>query len=294
MFGIGPTYDFLPNKHKGEGLLPWVIAVMIFLSALCLVITIAIGRGLDNWSESLTTHVSIQIVESNKAKRDRDTARALSLINATPGVETATVLADSDMLSLLKPWLGDIPSEADLPVPTMIDVKLADTNPVVINSIKARLKTGVPSARVDDHQAWMGRIINLAAMARLVLAATVILVFLCTIAIVIFGCRAGLTTHRKNIEIMHMIGAEDHIIARSFERKYLWHGLFGGITGVMLAGGSLYGLITLAEKLGEGLMTSVVPDQNDMGFLVILPLIAALLTMSTAGITVRSALKKMM
>lgn len=294
MFAIGTTYDFLPKSHKGEGLLPWVIAVMIFLSSLCLVMTIGLGRGLDNWSQSLATHLSIQIVEADKVKRDRDTKEAMELIEATPGVNQATVLADSEVMALIKPWLGDIPSEADLPIPTMIDVSLTDTNRATISSIKARLSAAVPTARVDDHQEWMGRIIDLARLARLLLSGTVVLVSLCTVAIVIFGCRTGLTTHRTNIEIMHMIGAEDAIIARSFERKYLRHGLVGGVIGIMLAGLSLYGLSRLADKLGEGLMSQIVPAQNDLTLLLILPIISGLVTMITAGMTVRAALKKMM
>lgn len=291
---FGPAYDFLPNKHRGEGLLPWVIAVMIFLCALCLVISIAMGRGLEGWSSNLATHLSVQIVEAEKSKRDSATNDAIKLIRATSGVISAEILAESETMALIKPWLGDIPAEANLPIPTLIDVKLESPDRTVVDSIKSRLQAGVPKARVDDHQAWMGRIIDLAALARLLLSSTAGLVMLCTIAIVIFGCRTGLATHKKNIEIMHMIGAEDHIIARTFERKYLRHGLLGGLIGVTLATLSLYGLSVLASKLGEGLMSNIAPTDSDYTVLIALPIIAAIITMITAGTTVRSALKKMM
>lgn len=291
---FGPAYDFLPKKNRGEGLLPWVIAVMIFLCALCLVIGIAIGRGLEGWSSDLASHMSVQIVEVDKNKRALDTEEALKIIRATGGVAQATVLAESETMALIRPWLGDIPSEADLPIPTLIDIKLSRTDRATTESIKAKLAAGVKTARVDDHQAWMGRLIDLASLARLLLSGTAALVILCTIAIVIFGCRAGLATHRKNIEIMHLIGAEDHIIARTFERKYMRHGLIGGSIGVIMAGLALYGLTWLASRLGEGLMRSITPSDSDYTILIALPLVAGLVTMITAGSTVRRSLKKMM
>ncbi|WND03975.1 hypothetical protein QGN29_06255 [Temperatibacter marinus] len=291
---FGPAYDFLPNKHRGEGLLPWVIAVMIFLCALCLVLGVAIGRGLEGWSSNLATHMSVQIVEADQRIRARDTDEALRIVRATPGVISADVLAESETMALIKPWLGDIPAEADLPIPTMIDIKLQSTDTAVIASIKDKLQAGVTSARVDDHQEWMGRILDLADLARLLLSSTAALVILCTIAIVIFGCRTGLATHKKNIEIMHMIGAEDHIIARTFERKYWRHGFLGGLIGVAFASLGLYGLSVLASRLGEGLMNSIAPSDSDYYILLILPLVSSIITMVTAGSTVRSALKKMM
>lgn len=290
----GRTLQFLPEKSLREGLLPWVIGVMLFLCTLSLTGAVAIGKGLSSWSDSLSSNFSVQIVEKDQAERARQTNAALLLLNATLGVSEATVLAESEILELLSPWLGDMPINSDLPIPTLIEVKTEAGANINTRALAERLRATAPGAQLDDHQAWMTQILDLANIVQLLLLGVVFMVVLSTVAIVIFGCRAGLATHQDSIEIMHLMGAEDKTISRAFDVRYLSHGLKGGFVGVILAGAVLWLLSDLAVKMGQGLISASLPDVENLLWLALLPLFASILTMLTARITVRKALLEMM
>jgi len=290
----GRTLQFLPKQHQREGLLPWVIGVMLFLCTLALASGLALGKGIEQWSAGLSSNLTVQIVVEDEAERARQTEDALTLLRATPGITSAYVLAEADVLELLSPWLGDVPFDAGLPLPTLIDVSLSSPDAVHVGGLKERLATAAPGAQLDDHQEWMGQVLNLASAVQLVLAGIVVMVVLSTVAIVIFGCRAGLATHRESIEIMHLMGAEDAMISKAFDQRYMAHGLKGGLVGVLLAAGTLYLINYLAGEMGQGLITATLPDNANLSWLALLPLFSALITMVTARITVRRALAQMM
>jgi cell division transport system permease protein len=290
----GRTLQFLPTQKQREGLLPWVIGVMLFLCTLALVSGLALGKGLERWSAGLSTNITVQIVVEDEKVRAAQTEAALTLLNATPGVAEAGVLAKADVLELLSPWLGDIPFDAGLPLPTLIDIKLTEPGAVHMDGLRERLLTAAPGAQLDDHQAWMSRVLDLASVVQMVLIGIVAMVVLSTVAIVIFGCRAGLATHRESIEIMHLMGAEDAMISRAFDERYLAHGLKGGILGVLLAGGTLYLVAELAREMGQGLITATLPQSGSLLWLALLPVFSAVITMLTARITVRRALLELM
>jgi len=290
----GRTLQFLPEKNLREGLLPWVIGVMLFLCTLSLAGALAIGTGIENWSAGLTSNFSVQVVVKNLEERTKQTTAVLRLLKATPGIEDAKVLADAEIMALLAPWLGDMPLGAELPIPTLIEVRLSSTATVDTAALSERLIATAPGAQLDDHQIWMGQILELATVVQLLLAGVVVMVVLSTIAIVIFGCRAGLATHQESIEIMHLMGAEDKTISRAFDARYLAHGLKGGIFGVFLAAGVLWLLTNLAENMGQGLIQAGMPEASALLWLALLPLTASILTMLTARITVRKALLELM
>lgn len=290
----GRTLQFLPTAKDREGLLPWVIGVMLFLCALAVSSAFAISSGVEQWSRDLSSNVTVQIIVADEADRTRQTDAAIRLLDATPGIASATLLATSDVMALVSPWLGELPIDADLPVPNLIDVALEPGANINIQALGERLTATAPGAALDDHQAWLSQILELAAIIEIVMTAIVLMVVMSTIAIVIFGCRAGLATHADSIEIMHLMGSDDHIICRAFDMKYLVHGIKGGVLGVALAGITLWLTTRLAAEIGQGLVSAALPQSGGELWLLVLPLLAAMLTMVTARLTVRHALQEMM
>lgn len=290
----GRMLQFLPKSKDREGLLPWVIGVMLFLCALAIASSMAIGSGIDRWSQGLASNITVQVVVSDTAAREQQTDAALRLLRATPGVQSASLLASADVMALVSPWLGDLPIDANLPIPALIDVSLDGITPVNVVALAERLRIAAPDAKLDDHQAWLGQILNLASVVQIVLVAVVAMVVLSTVAIVIFGCRAGLATHAEPIAIMHLMGAEDSMICRAFDVRYLAHGIKGGLVGIAFAFFTLWLISRMATELGEGLVSAFAPTTAYSAWLLLMPLFAAALTMTTARLTVRSALREMM
>lgn len=290
----GRTLQFLPKSKDREGLLPWVIGVMLYLCALAIAAASAVGNGVDDWSRSLSSNMTVQVIVADADERARQTEAALRLLRATPGIESAEVLASSEVMELVSPWLGEIPIEAGLPIPDLIEVKVTDGADINSVGLAERLVQTAPGATLDTHQDWLEQIIDLAAVLQAVMATVVVMVVLSTVAIVIFGCRAGLATHAESIEIMHLIGAEDKTISNAFDVKYMIHGLKGGLVGVVFAALTLWLINNMAAELSEGLVSAAVPSATNAFWLLLLPVMAAILTMATARITVRKALSAMM
>lgn len=288
-----PRVKFLPDGRRGEGLLPYVIAVMVYLCGMALFAGLSIQSGINNWSEGLVARLSIQITVDDNSVRDKETSAALAMLLATPGVKSAQVIADADVVKLISPWLGDISAVTDLPMPNLIDVELVNPDSVNSDALKIRLNEIAPHANIDDHQDWMTEVLSLASTIRLVALIMVLMVILCTVAIVVFGCRTGLATHRKSVELMHLMGAEDHTIAREFDRSFMIHGLKGGIIGTLLAMITLYILSSLMANIGQGLLTNFNPETSAVVMLCLLPFFAMALAMITASLTVRRALLKL-
>lgn len=290
----GRTLQFLPKTKDREGLLPWVIGVMLFLCALAISSAVAIGSGIESWSRDLASNITVQVVVADTVEREEQTNAALRLLRATPGIRSATVLASSEVMALVSPWLGDLPIDANLPIPALIDVQLDGVTAVNTTALAERLAIAAPGAQLDDHQAWLGQILDLASVVQLVLVAVVGMVVLSTIAIVIFGCRAGLATHAEPIAIMHLMGAEDSMICRAFDLRYLAHGIKGGLVGIVFALLTLWLISRMAAEIGQGLVSAFAPSTSISAWLILMPVFAALLTMTTARITVRRALRDMM
>lgn len=290
----GRTLQFLPKTKDREGLLPWVIGVMLFLCALAISSAVAIGSGIESWSRDLASNITVQVVVADTIEREEQTNAALRLLRATPGIQSATVLASSEVMALVSPWLGELPIDANLPIPALIDVQLDGITAVNTTALAERLAIAAPGAQLDDHQAWLGQILDLASVVQLVLVAVVGMVVLSTIAIVIFGCRAGLATHAEPIAIMHLMGAEDSMICRAFDLRYLGHGIKGGLVGIVFALLTLWLISRMAAEIGQGLVSAFAPSSSVSAWLILMPVFAALLTMTTARITVRRALRDMM
>lgn len=279
--------------RASDRLLPWVIAVMVYLSALALAGALAIHGSVASWTADLTHRLTVQIVTGDAAARERQADAALEFLRKTPGIAAATRVDDAGIRGLLEPWLGSGNVSEDLPVPALIDVELAEDGDVNTASLASRLRSVAPDANLDDHEQWLGRLYNLAWMIEGTAIGTLVLITLATIAIVIFGTHAGLAAHRDTIETLHIMGAEDGMLARAFQGRFLKLGLKGGLIGLLAAGLSLLALRHIINELGSSIMEPAAISGTTLIALALVPVVAALIAMFTARLTVLRALRRM-
>src|SRR5690606_14033966 len=100
-------------------LLPWVIAVMVYLSALSAAGVMALRGSVALWSDDMERQLTVQIVTGDAASRDRQTAAAATYLRSVPGVAAVHKLDQEEVDALLEPWLGVGNVSADLPVPAL-------------------------------------------------------------------------------------------------------------------------------------------------------------------------------
>lgn len=280
------------DRASGD-LLPWVIAVMVYLSGLALAGALALHGSVERWTGDMTHRLTVQVAAGDPAERDRQAEAAIGLLRQAPGVVAVERVSERGIRDLLEPWLGAGNVGPDLPVPALIDVQLDARTQMGADALAARLKAAAPDATVDDHEQWLGRLHDLAFMVQVTAVAIVVLVTLATIAIVIFGTHAGLAAHRDTIETLHIMGADDRLIARAFQDRFLRLGVKGGLFGLAVAAISIFALRHMVSQMGEGILTPSAVSAGQFAVLALLPVAAGVIAMMTARLTVTRALGRM-
>jgi cell division transport system permease protein len=282
----------LPENRDSGGVLPWVIAAMVFLTALAIAGSFGLRAAAKSWTSDLAQTLTVQIPVADATEQTRQTQAVVDALRGTPGVTHVRALEQSELNSLLEPWLGQGNVSGDLPVPSLIDVQLDKDNMPERASLESAIRTVAPAAKIDDHRQWLGQLTGFTRSIEWTANLIVLLVAFATMAIVAFGTRSGLSSHQPTISVLHMMGAEDSMIAREFQRRFLIHGLQGGIVGVLLALILIAVLGIFAKRAGDGLIASVGLPWTTWLALCLLPVVAGLLTMLTARWTVHRALRE--
>jgi len=231
--------DLAPGRDGASRFLPWIIALMVYLSGLALSATMVLEQIVDRWRAGLQGSVTVVVdpfVGDGDAETDARVEAALSVILATPGVQSATPMAKADVAGLVEPWLGKDLLSMDLPIPRLIDVALNRDGDADLAGLAERLGTAVPGSRIEDHKLWLQKVLRLARTSELIAILIVALIALAAAATVVFATRTGLAVQRDVIEVLHLIGARDAYIARQFQGKAMFPALWGGTLGLLLAG----------------------------------------------------------
>ena len=276
------------------GPMPWVIAIMTFLTVLAAAAGLGLGGAAASLDESIGTRVTVQVMEPNPDRRAAEAAAAAAALERLPGVESVRPVGAEEMAELLEPWLGAGGLEADLPIPAMIDVDLSPGAYARLDSVRAALAEVAPSARVDDNAQWLAPLGRLIAALKWLAIGLVVLMIAATAATVVLAARAALDTHRSTIEVLHLMGATDVQVARLFQRRIALDALFGGLVGLVAAGLVLLLIGNRVTALGSELLGSADLPLASWLVLGVLPLLGVVLAMLVARTTILRALGRML
>lgn len=285
----GQRHDFLPRGQGSGGLVPWVIAIMTFLTALALAGGIALASAAGGVAGDLGRTATVQIIQANPDRAAPQLRAVVAALAREPGVASARQLSPREMHRLLEPWLGTGNVTDDLPIPAVVDVRLRAGADAV--AIDRRLHSVAPDARLDEHGRWLSPLLGLVHMLQWLAVAVVLLVTAATVAVVALGVRSGLNIYQPTIELLHLMGTEDAAIARVFQHRYLGYGLAGGLAGVACAFGVLVIIGLLTARMGAGAIGGLSLPWEGWVALAVLPLAVALLAMVAARVSVARALR---
>jgi len=278
--------------------LPWLVALMVFLAAMALAGAFTVGALMARWDHDVSGTLTVQVLpaggERAEAATDERVAQAVALLRAVPGVEAVTALDKARTLALLEPWLGGTDVVRDMPLPRLIDVSIDRRAGIDLVQLGERLSREVPGTSLDDHRAWLSRLISLSHTIQALAFTVVGLIGLVTAATVVYATRTGMAVHHEIIEVLHLIGAQDDYIARQFARRAFALGFGGGVMGLGVALPVLSGLGWAAQRLEGGFLPTVALPLLGYVAIGLLPLLAAALAMLTARLTVHGVLARML
>jgi len=291
---LGAADRRLLPEGRLAGPMPWVIAIMTFLTVLAAAAGLGLGSAAGNLDATMASRLTVQIMAANPDRREAEAAAALAALEHAPGVARVHRLTQDEMQKLLEPWLGGGTIEADLPIPAMIDVDLSAGGGDRVETVRAAIAAAAPSARVDSNATWLAPLGRLIAALRWLAMTLVLLMIGATAATVVLAARAALDTHRATIEVLHLMGATDVQVARLFQRRIALDALFGGFVGFAGAALVLVLLGSQAAALGSDLLGSVALGPLAWALLIALPILGVLLAMLVARATIVRALGRML
>ncbi|HEX8642218.1 MAG TPA: FtsX-like permease family protein [Allosphingosinicella sp.] len=274
--------------------MPWVIAIMMFLTVLAAAAGLGLGGAAARLDEQLGSRITIQIVEANPELRAQQASAAAAAVQVLPGVIQVRPVPEEEIDELLEPWIGAAGIESDLPIPALVDIDLTQEGRNSLDRIRAAVAAVAPAARVDDNAQWLAPLASLIGALEWLAAGLVLLMVGATAATVVLAARAALDTHRGTIEILHMMGATDVQVARLFQRRIALDALFGGLVGFIIAGIVLIALADRVSALGSELLGSASLPPEGWAVLVALPAFGVMLAMMVARLTILRALGRML
>jgi cell division transport system permease protein len=276
------------------GPMPWVIAIMTFLTVLAAAAGLGLGGAASGLGQELAGRLTIQIVEANPDLRERQARGALAELSHLSAVSAYSRVDEAKMRLLLEPWLGRDGLSGDLPVPVLIDVTLAKGEAHDVADVSQAIHAIAPSATIELHARWLGPLEGLLSTLRWLSVGLVALMAAAMAAAVVLAARAALNTHRATINVMHLMGATDRQVARLFQRRAGLDALFGSVLG--FTGGFMV-VLFIANRLGA--VGAALFDAGGLGWIdwliiVFVPVGAVALAIITARATVLRALARML
>ena len=291
---MATSYPTLPLKgDPASRFLPWIVALKVYLAALALAGALALNGAVAEWQGARAGTITVQVPPPGADDDTDHVDAAVAVLRATPGVAQADALARAEIVALLEPWLGAGNVDVELPLPWLIDVKLDGETPLDTAALDARLKAAAPGAEIDDHGEWLARVASAARAVQFAALAVVLAIVAATVGTVVFTTRTSLALHHDTVEVLHLIGAQDGFIARSFGRLALRLGLKGGLIGLVLAALTLAAVGTFSSGLEAPLLPRLSLTPAAYLALALLPVASALVAMVTARVTVLRALAAM-
>lgn len=275
------------------GPMPWVIAVMLFLTLLATAAALALGSASRQINADLAGRATVQIVNAAADARARQTRAAQAVLRADGAVAKARVVPDAQVRALLAPWLGSGTVDADIPLPTLIDVDFrVRADAATLDRLRTRLKQAAPDSRIDAHGQWLRPVFDLITTLRWLAVALVAMLAIASIASVVLSARSSFAAHADTIDIMHLLGSTQGQIARLFERRIALDAATGALIGTVLAGGVLWLLARMAGRLDSGLVSAGSFGPMEWLLLATVPIAGIALAVFTARWTVMRALRK--
>lgn len=293
-------YDLPLNKDEGTNFLRLLIALMSFLAALALMGSFVLDAMTQRWSSGLENKLTIEIPAelgdgSLRSSKDIQSIahQVESVLKDEPMVKSTDILDDQDMQDLIEPWLGkDAPLE-DVPLPGLISVELNDSSPDSMARLERDLGLVDASIIIDTHEDWLQSLLRMITSLRFAAFVVVIIIALTTVTAIAGAIRSRIAVHKADVELLHLMGANDEYIVRQFQRHALIVALQGSALGTVC---SL--LVLLAVRFFSNADGSIILPSFDIhlihGFgILLLPLMACLIAALTARFTVLRSLALM-
>lgn len=282
-----------PGNIAGQAL-SLVVAIMSFLACLTVGAVTLIDKSASAWQSQISREATVQIRPAENFDIEAALKDARDMVIEFDGVTDAQIISMTETRELLAPWLGTELDLSQLPVPRLVVVTIDEASPPDFEAMRVAIVEAIPNASLDDHRAWVERLVLMARTTTYVGVAVLLLVMAALVLTVVFATRGALAGNQIIIEVLHFVGARAGFIAHQFQRRFFLIGLRGALAGGV---GAIFCFLVIEFWTGRNI-TSVQGEQvsslfgdfsigtrSIIGVLLVVMLVACLTTI-TARVTV--------
>ncbi|MEM1377437.1 MAG: ABC transporter permease [Pseudomonadota bacterium] len=246
-----------PGSIAGQALAT-LIAIMSFLACVTVAGVGLVQQSAGVWQSQISREATIQIRPARDFDIETALAEARAIAAGFDGVRGARIIGTDETADLLEPWLGGGLDLDELPVPRLVVITIDENNPPDFEAIRSAIDETVENATLDDHRAWVSRLVSMARTTVFFGICVLVLVMAALFLTVVFATRGAMASNHEVIEVLHFIGARGGYIARQFERRFFAIGMMGGVIGALAALGlglavSFWARANIATVEGEQL-----------------------------------------
>ena len=279
-------------RGSGGGL-AGIAGAAIFVACVALAAALATGDATGRWRATLAGALTVEIPPGPDA--EAEATRAADALRALPDIVAIERLPPERLGALLAPWLGPQAGIDGLPLPVLLDLRIAPGRRFDADAARDLLARAAPEARLEDHGAWRDAIGRLSWIAIGLAGAVAGAAAAAAALAVILATRARLAANRARVELLHLMGARDRAIARDLAGAAMAATAVGGAFGLAGAIALLLAARSAATagmiELGALPLPAFTPVHWT---LLILPLPACtLLAGVAAALTARAALRRL-
>lgn len=295
LFVIPAADRRLIPEGRLSGPMPWVIAIMIFLTVLAAAAGLALAQAAGDVSDELASRATVQIVEANPDSRQQQSEDVAARLRGLDLVQEVRALPQQEVEELIRPWIGSQEIGNDIPIPALIDIKLVrPAETAELQSLRNAISPLSNNARVEPSSSYIAPVITLIQSLQWTAFGLVALLAIATAAAVIISARSALNTHRETIDVIHLLGGTDRQITRLFQRRIALDALLGGILGLIAGAGIIWLISSQLSAIGSGLVQSLGLSWHSWLIIAAIPILGMFIAMMTARATVMRALKKIL
>ena len=221
--------------------LGWIMASMIYLALLAILFSIVSTLSFDKWSNATRDLVTIHVPNPTKGTGSDDGVtridETLKILRAFPDIESVTILEKNDIERLINPLIEkDILK--NILLPALIEIRLKRNE--VLPDLNNALKNLSPDIFIEDHVELFLPDAKTFLGAKKLFSVIVSLTLFVAMISVIFTVHSGLAINREIIHVMHLIGAKNSFIARTFQKHVLKVLSISSVFATLLAIGTFF------------------------------------------------------
>jgi cell division transport system permease protein len=286
-----PIEEIPISKDSITRLVPWIVALLVFLLCLVLSGASAIGVSMHKWQIGVSHRLTIEVPLQHEIDRDRITSAVAGYLRSHSGINAIEIADKTRLYTLFGVPLQNAEQYNDFPLPVLVDVILNPGTPVNSKEIIAHLQQYTPGIRIETYSQWYDMLSLLQKSMQMISYAFVMLIALTVIIMVSLVTKAGLSAHEESISILKLIGASNSYVARKFQTHAFRLSTRGALVGFALSLPIIW-LISLGiVYLGVPEVMKPQVDLYTVIMLLIVPLFVILLSVSVSRFAVLGALK---